>query len=696
MKRIVALAILVLVTISLLSLSAGAKAAEPEGRVLLIGIPSLRWPDIKAHRAPTLQKLAADSALGVLSARTIGRATCAGDGWATISSGRRAAVGGLCRQPVNLVPEGRGARVMDVSKIGQYNTDLGFPSHVGLLGDAVHKAGKCVSAVGPGAALAGADSTGRVDLYAASPATASAEAWTRCPVTIADLDDLVRPVLDGTRTEVLRRIDAVVAQILAATPAGTTIVVAGISDNWKARLRAAMVSGPGFTHRSLGSDSTRQSNLVILPDLTATLLDVTKIPAPETLVGAPVRSSGGPQSGLRAEVRRLTIQAAEPEVLKVAGPQFYPKFMISQLVLYALGVLALWFRGFLLPVIRVAALSAAALPVSVFLVNLMPWTGETLLVKVLLCDLLLTGLALAGPWRRSALGPVFVVAGVSAATLALDQFFGGPLQVNSLMGNSQLGGWRYYGIGNMGFAALVVSTLLASSVAAQWLHDRGRPRAAVAVVLVLCLTTAALDGLTAWGSDFGGMIAFIPGLAATALLISGRRISLLKLGLLSIGATAVVLGVSFLDHLRPADEQSHLGRFIGDALNGQGTPVVARKITAMVQSFSNPYLTPIMIAAALFLVLALLRPWRPATAPLRQVYADAPFLRSGLIGVIITLVLGAVVNDSGVSIPAIGLTVAVPLALAASAQTLRLNSRAQERTEPVAEHRPKVSSPLAP
>jgi hypothetical protein len=191
------------------------------------------------------------------------------------------------------------------------------------------------------------------------------------------------------------------------------------------------------------------------------------------------------------------------------------------------------------------------------------------------------------------------------------------------------------------------------------------------------------------------MIAFIPGLAATALLVSGRRISLLKLGLLGTGATAIVLVVAFLDHLRPAEEQSHLGRFIGDALNGQGTPVVSRKITAMLHSFTNPNLTPIMLAAAFFLALVLLRPWRPATAPLRQVYADAPFLRSGLIGVLITLVLGAVVNDSGVSIPAIGLTVAVPLALAASAQTLRLNIRAQDHPVPVVEDRPKVSSSLS-
>ncbi|MFC7643108.1 hypothetical protein ACFQX6_21330 [Streptosporangium lutulentum] len=39
----------------------------------------------------------------------------------------------------------------------------------GTLGEAVHAAGQCTLAIGPGAALALADRTGKVDVYASSP-----------------------------------------------------------------------------------------------------------------------------------------------------------------------------------------------------------------------------------------------------------------------------------------------------------------------------------------------------------------------------------------------------------------------------------------------------------------------------------------------------------------------------------------------
>jgi hypothetical protein len=680
LKRAAALLIVSSAVLSWLGTPASARTEAGTARgVVLIGIPGLRWADVRQDRSPHLLGLVDRSATGGMSARTIGRFTCPADGWVTISSGARAATGPLCGRPPQLTPSGRGVVVADFPSIRRYNTDLGFPSQLGLLGDTLHRAGRCVTAVGPNAALAAADAAGRVDYYSATADSPQRGLFTRCPVTIAALDDLA--TVRGTRrAEVVRQVDTTVGSILARIPAGTTILVAGVGDERRyARLRVALAAGDGTAGRYLGSDSTRRSDLVILPDVTATILATMGIPAPDGLVGTPWRT-GAHRPGPAAAIRHLVGQARAPEVLRPVGHDFYHWFMISQLVVYALAMAALWRRGRFLLLIKPVALAAAAFPVSVFLVNLLPWPtaahpARTVFAGIAAFDLLLVVIALSGPWRRHPLGPGPVVAAVSAVVLAADQLTGCTLQVNSFMGYSPIGGFRYYGMGNIAFAVLTTSTLLAACGLVHWLRANGRPRTGLVSVVTISLVAAALDGWTGWGSDFGGMIAFIPGLAVTILLVAGRRVSVIKLGLLGTAAGTIVLGVAFLDHLRPPDQQSHLGRFFGDLLAGRGMPVVGRKATAMLNSFGNPELTPVAVAALLFLVVVLAQPWNPR-APLRLAFQQVPLLRAGLAGALVTALLGTVVNDSGVSILALGLTVTVPITLAVCAHALQSRTAA--------------------
>lgn len=660
MKRVIAVMALVLTVVPLLQAPASASG---KGRVVLIGISSLRWTDFQTGRAPHLRRLAARSAVGLLSAKSVGRSTCPLDGWATISSGTRAATG-LCHGALTVEPDGPGAAVRDVPAIGGYVDSLGFPSRIGLLGDAVRRSGGCVSAAGPGAALGGADGSGRVDRYTADPAAANV---TDCAVSLIGFDDLVTG-RGERRRDVVRRVDAAVGGLLARIPAGTTVLVAGMSDRWGVpRLRAVLASGGGFDRRSLGSASTRQPDLVILPDLTATVLDSAGIPAPDSLVGTPARATGGPHKRIGREIHRLNVQASAGESLRGVSHDFFLGAVIALYALYALGALALRRRGRRLLPLKAAALAAAALPVSTFLVNLLPWAdpppplgpGAALVGGVLLCDALITAAVLAATRRRSALAPVLAVAGLSAAVLACDQLLGTNLQVNSLMGYSHLGGWRYFGMGNVGFAVLTASTLLAASVLAQRAHDRGRPRAALGVIAGLGLCAALVDGLPLWGSDFGGMIAFIPGMAVTLLLASRRRFSAVRLAAVAAVTAAGVLAVAFADRLRPAADRTHMGRFVDDLLRGDGVPVIERKLTVMTRSFTDLRFAPLTLAALLFLFFLL-------RGPAKDLLARAPLFRAGVLGALTTLVVGTLVNDSGVSIIALGLTVLVPLVLAAA------------------------------
>ena len=650
--------------------------ASPVRHVVLIGVPGLQWSDVGPDTTPNLWRLAERSATGVLSVKAVGTLTCPNDAWATISAGARSAAGPYCERPITVSPTASaGAVVAEADEIRRANAGFG---PVGLLGDAVHRAGGCTTAVGAGAALAAAGTGGRVDAYYPSPDEAPAAAWARCAVTIADAGPVARA---GDPA----RVDRTVGAVLSRIPAGTDVVVAGVADQGRPpHLRVLMTTGSAG--RYLGSDSTRRADMAILPDLTATLLASANVPAPAQLIGRPVIAAGERPRDLRSAVAELGFEDVAAQTHRNLLPRFFAGFVIGQVLLYGGAALALWWqrrrrgdgRGRILAATRLTALAAAAVPVSAYLVDLLPWwrTGHPaiwLTAGIAGIDVLIVAVAVAGPWRRVILGPGTVVAGLTAAVLGGDLLTGSRLQLNSLMGYSPLVGGRYYGMGNIAFAVLATSTLLAAAGVAHWLEPLHGRRVAVTAVLAMTITAAVLDSWTAWGSDFGGLIAFVPGLATTALLVAGRRVSFIRLQLLRATGMALVLGMAYVDHLRPPSRQTHMGRFWGQLVEGNALPWLERKFTAMAHTFGNPTLLPIIIVAVLFLTLVLHRPGRAGAGGLQLAYERAPMLRAGLSGAFVTALVGGAVNDSGIAVPALTLAVAVPLALAAAVLGLEQN-----------------------
>ncbi|GAA2105194.1 hypothetical protein [Actinomadura alba] len=672
--------------------SARADAGPPAQRVVLIGVPALSWDHLSARDTPNLWRLAQDGSTGALSVRTLGTVACPIDGWLTVSAGTRAArASGVCSTlPEAPVRSGDGAVVTDFPHVRRTNLESRFQSPVGLLGEAFRTAGKCTTAAGPGAALALADARGQVGGYAASGRDLTTETLQRCPVTAVDVDDVL---VGGATPESVRRADAVVGHVLTALPGGSQVLVAGLSDGAVEagpHLRVAIAAGPGFRAGAhLTSDSTRRDKIVITPDLTATLLGATGLPVPGDAVGTSWRSGDG-----RADegAAALADQDVAAQTYKSVLPHFFLGLVITQLLFFGLAAVALrrrWngrVRGRVLSATRMAALVSAAVPVSTYLVNLIPWWSTdapkaVLLGGIALADALIVTLALAGPWRRTLLGPGTVVATATALTVGLDLLTGSRLQLYSLMGYSPLVGGRYYGLGNIAFAVFATSVLLTAVGAAQWLvtragdgdpeRNRARTRA-IAIVLAMGLTAMVLDGFPAWGADFGGVIAIVPGLAVTGLMVAEKRVSPLRLASFCAVGGVVVLSIAYLDHLRPPADRTHLGRFFGDLLEGQAGPTVERKFAAMIGTIGNPTLTPIVIAALVFLFLVLRRPERLRASVLDLVYAQAPLLRAGLMGALVTAVVGFGVNDSGIAVLALALVVAVPITLAAGIRALEV------------------------
>jgi hypothetical protein len=251
-----------------------------------------------------------------------------------------------------------------------------------------------------------------------------------------------------------------------------------------------------------------------------------------------------------------------------------------------------------------------------------------------------------------------------------DLLTGTPLQLNSVMGYTGVVGARYYGLGNIPFALLATAVLLVTTAIADGLVRAGRRRVAVALVAGLGGFAMILDGWPGVGSDFGGVIAFVPGIAVTALLVAGKRVSILKLAAFCVAGGVLVMGIAYLDYLRPPASQTHLGRFVGQVFDGTFLPVILRKLAAMLSTLLSPNLMPIVIAAFAFLIFALFRPGTASAGVLPVVFERAPMLRAGLIGSLVSGVVGMLVNDSGAAVLSMSLALAVPLVLSAGIQAL--------------------------
>jgi hypothetical protein len=679
--------LLLFAAVALALLPATASASAPiRGHVVLIGVPGLQWGDIHDTATPNLARLAGQGSSAALSVKTVGPHTCPIDGWLTVSAGQRSQLrNGSCGLP----PAPEGNAVPGFAAMRDDNAHNKYKSHIGLLGDAVHSAGGCTMAIGPGAALGATDGAGRVDGYVPSTEQIPADGLTRCALTVVDIDDVFHAYIDAgvdvngrqaqvtakKRAAAVKAADTQIGQVLTALPPDTTVLLAGLSDaNVSAHLRVAMASGPGYSGHYLTADSTRTSGLVTLTDVTATVLHSLGIKQPADAVGSRWHDDGAKASSVAALTKNLNDHDVAAQSYSRLVVPFYLVLVIVQVALYALGVFALTRkRRRVLAVTKVAALAGAALPAASFLANLVPWWSAghpavVLVTTIVVGIAVITGIALAGPWRRSITGAGAVVGGVTALVLTLDVLTGSHLQTCGMLGYTPLVAGRFYGFGNIPWALFVTGLIIVTGAVAGLLLAAGRRGVATGVVIGAGVLALLIDGAPMAGADFGGILAMIPGFAVFALMIAGRRLRLSRLLAGVAVGVVVVLAVSFLDSLRA--DPTHIGEFWHSLMNGDGGTIIFRKFRGMIGTFGNWELSLIAVAAVAFLIFALLRPLAWRAAVLHTAYERAPALRPTLVAVLVTAGVGMLVNDSGVAIPALAFTVAIPLALVASIQAI--------------------------
>jgi hypothetical protein len=670
-------AVLLLAVGALLGMVPGVAAASPgyaADRVVVVGVPGLTWDDVRTESH--LADLARGGAVGAVSVRAARSTTCLLDGWATLGAGNRAAFPDgndrTCRtQERNPLADPRAA----VAEVGRDPGTRSFGSSAAALGRAVGCAGVAGPAAGVAVAARGVRVTAPPDRPHA-PETLAA-LLTGCPLT------LVSPG-PGEADAAIGRLRAAIRDL----PGRTLLLVVGVSELGDGRpaLHVGIAAGPGFAPGTwLTSASTGRAPYVELIDIAPTVLRALGHPAPASMNGQPMRSDGTAPP-LDAAIRELRVAATAAAVhYRSTGVFFWLLVGVDALLLVA-GLLAL---GGLPPlrrrrpgraaaVLRALCLPAAALPVASYLAGLVPWEraaqpGWALAGAVAGAALLVAVVAAAGPWRRARFGLPLAVLAVTCATLVADVATGSHLELNGLLGYDAIVAGRFVGFGNLSFALLSTTGLLLAAALAPAAARRVRPanarRVTAGVTLLLGAVVVGVDGAPQLGRDFGGILAAVPAFLLLALLLTGARVSAARIAAI-LGAAVVVVGaVAVLDWRRPADQRSHLGRFVQQLIDGEAWTVVSRKGQANLGILTGSVLSlllPVALLAAVWLV-------RPGGL-LRSTSQPAA-LRAGLLAVALDLLIGAAVNDSGVAVPATAAAVLVLLLIRPAADPARTGER---------------------
>lgn len=661
-------------------------AAGPAGPVVVVGIDGAAWSATEqlSRFVPRLTGLADRGPVGSLSVRTGQFPTCPVDGWLTVSAGRRAIgpdraphercpdVPAVAVDPTSVpvtpdaasgVPDPRSAgRVVGWEQLRTANADSPFAARIGSLSEAVSGARSCVTAVGPGAALAAAGPTGDVDSYVADPRLLTRDVLTGCAVTIVDA---------GSSAVTAEPVLGLVTSLL---PAGATLIVVGVDDGpvgpvGTGGLRVAAAVGPGFAGPSdgkaalLDTDSTRWPGLVQLTDVAPTVLASARIPGrPATFVGSRWTSTPA-ASGPAGTLAGLRTDAVRARVAQDTNRRFAAVFAAA-VVLLLLAALALGRRRerdgpgqrWAGRLVGGLGLVVAAAPVATRLASLVPWASAgnpelALPAAVVGWALAVAAVAAVAARATAARGrrrrrAATLVAATTVAVVTLDLLLGSPLQRLTVIGLTPIRGDRFYGMGNEVFAATAVCLLFGVAALAACLPDR-----AVTPCCVAGAGLVAVDGLPSLGADVGAVPAVVVGFGVAALALGPVRPRVGRV-LLVAGAVAVVL----------------LGSV---ALAGSGGEVVARKATAATAPFLFRIGSPVIsvgawieLAALVVVAVVVARPRLVRGSALAALFAGWPQLRPCLLGAVALGAVGFALNDSGVGVPLIALGVGAGLVVA--------------------------------
>jgi hypothetical protein len=631
--RVALLLVALVALLTGLPLAGASAAAASKPVVVLVAIPGLRWSDLA--EMPTLAHLVAGGAVGELSVKTSGGVTRCAAGVLAVTAGNRTGdPDGNCPIPTS-----------DWPTLRRINGSSKYKTTIGLLGTTLRRAGIATIAVGPLAAPMLADEAGSLPTQVPTIAAAvTAARQATSGAVIATLDpEMYYLLADADRAPKARVADSDLAATLSAVPSGATVIVAGISDisSGEAHLHLLAISGPGWAHTELRSSAAGRAPYVQLIDIAPTIMSIEGVTVPSIVVGQPMQQSG-------ARVAPISSFVDDDR-------HAYDERTLGQRTFLTLGIVTILLILFTLLPFAAARVSArwlarilAPAPMLVFVGNAFPWWrwGQPVYAAIVVgAAVVIAVVASAVASRKGMVYAAIVPLAATLIALVCDQLTGAHLQLSAPLGDNPIVAGRFSGVGNLDFSEIATSGLLLAGLVGGLIGGRR----GVLTGAVIAGIAVVVDGAPQLGDDIGGVFSLVPGAIVLVALLMQLRITWRRAVIAAVTTAVVAVGVALADYSRPATDQSHVGRFVGQVLHGGASTEVHRKLDSAISTF-GPTVGTFVAAVALA---ALVAGHQRIAASLRSI----PGLRAGAIAATVTAVLGVCLNDSGIPIAAMALMV---------------------------------------
>ncbi|KWZ74481.1 hypothetical protein HMPREF3152_07735 [Actinomyces sp. HMSC06A08] len=508
-----------------------------------------------------------------------------------------------------------------------------------------------------------------------------------------------------------RQLARLEAAVRAVPPNARLLVVSSADFGVRSYMQTALAAGPGVGTAGLArSSSVRQDGIIQLPDVAATLGQWLGFDMPGS--GSAITNQIGlHHSSLADRHDYLTDQADRAFAMRDVRAGFYAMvvtYAVAVILILAALSVAMAYGVHIAPsarlLARFCALTLASIPLATLALPAFKWwhfqdTHGALNGGTMALAGLLAAACLAGPWREGG-RPALSIAVATAVAIAADVATGTNALIDSPFGFNSLAAARFYGVGNETFSLLSVGALLLSG----WVGTLFTRRWAKALAVVATsLPFLLIDAAPSLGADFGGILAFIPGICVLVILLAGYQLKLrwiLPIGfVMAFGASFVAL----LDWLRPPSSRTHLGRFVQSALDGDLMPIVVGKLQTNLRLLGISTLRWVVLAALVALVVwfclsyprlrgrapalpaPLLRMLRPAYKKFRNWLGKHPKVTGGKVhllplpawfrpcawALLVTQILAFGLNDSGIVLPGVAAIMALPLAADTIIDSLR-------------------------
>jgi hypothetical protein len=245
--------------------------------------------------------------------------------------------------------------------------------------------------------------------------------------------------------------------------------------------------------------------------------------------------------------------------------------------------------------------------------------------------------------------------GTVVALHLVDLVTGAHLEWNTVFGYSPTVGIRFVGQGNLTFSQLSAAAVLFAGLLAWQVPTKRGVRIAIALLAV----TVIVMGAPFWGNDFGGAVAAAPGFVLLGWLLLGHELRWRTVWVLAGVLVAAGLLVGAVDVLRPSDQRTHVGKFFEKAGTdfSSATLVLRRKASENLSTLGHSLLIGCLIALAVLAVYL----WFVRPRSLRTLFARVSTARITALSLGVVAVLGFALNDSGIAIPGMMLSVLMPV-----------------------------------